>query len=62
MGDLNGGMEDDDVAEIMERTELYDKIGAIHGNTKINSHITGSRQIDFFLGTQGIVETVELAM
>ena len=59
MGDLNRGLEDNDVAEIIERTELYDIIGAIHGDTKINSHITGSRQIDFFLGTQGIVETVE---
>ena len=39
MGDLNGGMEDDDVTEIMDRTDLYEIIGAKHGDVKINTHI-----------------------
>lgn len=61
MGDLNGGMEDDDVASIIDQTELYEIMGAKHGDVKINTQINGSRQIAFFLGTQGIVEAVKKA-
>ena len=61
MGDLNSGMEDNNVAEIMDHTQLYKIIGAKHGNVKINTHIHGSRQINFFLGTKAIDKAVEIA-
>ena len=61
MGDLNGGMDDNDVADIMDQTELYEIFGAKHGDVKINTHIHGSKQIDFFLGTQALTESVEKA-
>ena len=61
MGDLNGGMEYDGVAKIMDQTDLYKIIGAKHRDIKLNTHINGSCQIYFFLATLGIVEAVEKA-
>lgn len=61
MGDLNGGMDDNNVAETMDHTQLYKILGAIHSDVKINTHTHGSRQIDFFLETKAIVEAMEKA-
>lgn len=58
MGDLNGGIDDNDIAEIMVPTGLYNIIGAHDGSVIQKKHINGLRQINFFLGSLEVIDVV----
>eukprot|EP00957_Ditylum_brightwellii_P132035 10067481-Ditylum_brightwellii.AAC.1 len=59
MGDANGGLEDDDLAEVLSETELYNIMGSKHGINSPKTHINGSQAISFYLGTADALDIVD---
>eukprot|EP00957_Ditylum_brightwellii_P006151 465190-Ditylum_brightwellii.AAC.1 len=58
MADVNSPLGNKDMGIFMAETCLHDLIGQKYGIKNINSHISGSTQIDFILSTTKIVEAM----
>eukprot|EP00957_Ditylum_brightwellii_P008366 633227-Ditylum_brightwellii.AAC.1 len=61
MRDANSSLEDDDLAEVLSETELYDIMGSNHCINSPKTHINQSQAIDFYLGTTDALDTVDKA-
>eukprot|EP00957_Ditylum_brightwellii_P152355 11598299-Ditylum_brightwellii.AAC.1 len=49
MADINSPLGNENIGMFLVETEMHDLIGQKYGIGQINSHITGSKQIDFIL-------------
>eukprot|EP00957_Ditylum_brightwellii_P138742 10576075-Ditylum_brightwellii.AAC.1 len=59
MADINSTLEDDNVGGFLAETELFDLIGQKYRTRHVNSHINGTKQIHFILGTCKVVEAFQ---
>eukprot|EP00957_Ditylum_brightwellii_P072242 5491636-Ditylum_brightwellii.AAC.1 len=59
MADTNSTLGDNKVGGFLAETELFDLIGQEYGIGHVNSHINGTKQIDFILGTSKVVEAFQ---
>eukprot|EP00957_Ditylum_brightwellii_P122748 9360521-Ditylum_brightwellii.AAC.1 len=58
MADVNLLIGNKDMGIFMAETGLHDLIGQKYGIKNINSHISGSKQIDFILGITKVVDAM----
>eukprot|EP00957_Ditylum_brightwellii_P093468 7118272-Ditylum_brightwellii.AAC.2 len=56
MTDVNSPLGNKGIRMFLVETGMHNLIGQKYGIGQVNSHITGSKQIDFILGTEKIVE------
>ena len=61
MTDINSPLGSEEVGNFLADTNMIDLIGYKYGLSNINSHITGSQQIDFIFGTKKLAETIQKA-
>eukprot|EP00957_Ditylum_brightwellii_P159484 12140263-Ditylum_brightwellii.AAC.1 len=59
MADINSILGAGDVGKFVTDTDMIDLIGQKYGMGAVNSHITGSKQIDFIFGTKGTVNALQ---
>eukprot|EP00957_Ditylum_brightwellii_P185188 14102459-Ditylum_brightwellii.AAC.3 len=56
--DANLELGDTEFGDFVAEAGLYDILGFHHGIGKINSHINGTKRIDFAIGTVDLVRTI----
>eukprot|EP00957_Ditylum_brightwellii_P058045 4402225-Ditylum_brightwellii.AAC.1 len=59
MADLNSTLGDTQIGMFLGERGLHDLVRQKYGITQINSHINGSKQRDFMLGTAKVVKAFE---
>ena len=59
MIDANVSINDRNIQRIMHSAALYDLMSARHGLHAPNSHIRGSKTIDYLFGTKGVLDSIE---
>eukprot|EP00957_Ditylum_brightwellii_P168482 12824618-Ditylum_brightwellii.AAC.1 len=57
--DINSTLGSDDMDQFLTDIQIFDLIGQKYGIGAVNSHITGSKQIDFIFGTIGLVNAMK---
>eukprot|EP00957_Ditylum_brightwellii_P140577 10710018-Ditylum_brightwellii.AAC.1 len=58
MADINSPLGEEKIGEFICNTGLIGIVGVKHGISTMNSHLTGSRQIDYILGAENIAIAV----
>eukprot|EP00957_Ditylum_brightwellii_P001958 150595-Ditylum_brightwellii.AAC.1 len=56
--DANLELGDTEFGDFVAEARLYDILGSQHGIGGINSHINGTKRIDFALGTVNLIRTI----
>eukprot|EP00957_Ditylum_brightwellii_P138424 10550460-Ditylum_brightwellii.AAC.1 len=56
MADVNSPLGNKNIGMFLAEKEMHDLIGQKYGIGQVNSHMTGSKQIDFILGTEKVVK------